>query len=42
MGGPAAAIDAEESVTGLKQVIDGLTPADNGGFFNHDGTMIPW
>lgn len=42
MGGPSAAIDAEESVTGLKRVIDGLTPSDTGGFFDHDGSHIPW
>ncbi|NNG05525.1 MAG: SDR family oxidoreductase [Inquilinus sp.] len=42
MGGPGAAIDAKESVTGLKRVIDELTPADNGGFFSHDGETIPW
>ncbi len=42
MGGPAAAIDAVESVTGLKKVIDGLTPSDTGRFFNYDGTPIPW
>ncbi len=42
MGGPGAAIDAVESVTGLKMVIDGLSPTDSGGFFNYDGTPIPW
>ena len=42
MGGPSALIDAVESVTGLKTVIDGLTPTDSGGFFNYDGTTIPW
>ncbi len=42
MGGPGAAIDAVESVTGLKQVIDELTRADTGGFFNYDGSPIPW
>lgn len=42
MGGSSAAIDAVESVTGLKRVIDGLTPADTGRFFNYDGSVIPW
>ena len=42
MGGPGAAIDAVESVTGLKRVIDGLTPSDTGRFFNYDGSEIPW
>ena len=26
----------------LLQVIDGLTASDSGGFFNHDGTALPW
>ncbi|MBL8831636.1 MAG: SDR family oxidoreductase, partial [Rhodospirillales bacterium] len=42
MGGPSAAIDAGESIAGLRKVIDGLTPADNGKFFNYDGTEFPW
>ena len=42
MGGPGASIDAVESVTGLKRVIDGLARSDTGGFFNYDGTPIPW
>lgn len=42
MGGPGAAIDTVESVTGLKRVIDGLTPSETGGFFNYDGSPIPW
>lgn len=42
MGGPGAAIDAVESVTGMKRLIDGLTRSDSGGFFNYDGDPIPW
>ena len=42
MGGPGADIDAVESVTGLKRVIDGLTPSDTGRFFKYDGSEIPW
>ena len=42
MGGPSASIDAVESITGLKQVIDGLSPSDTGRFFNYDGSEIPW
>ena len=26
----------------LLQVLEGLTAADSGGFFNHDGTALPW
>jgi hypothetical protein len=29
-------------VTGMRSVLDGLTPADNGRFINFDGTPIPW
>jgi len=42
MGGPSAQIDALESVTGMHKVIAGLDRADNGRFFNYDGTEIPW
>ena len=42
MGGPSASIDAVESITGLKRVIDGLSPSDTGRFFNYDGSEIPW
>ena len=42
MGGPDAAIDAKESVTGMRAVIAGLKESDSGGFLNYDGTEIPW
>jgi NAD(P)-dependent dehydrogenase (short-subunit alcohol dehydrogenase family) len=42
MGGPSAAIDATESVAGLRKVIDRLTPAETGKFFNYDGSELPW
>ena len=42
MGGPGAAIDAVDSVAGLKRVIEGLTPADTGRFLNYDGSPISW
>ena len=42
MGGPNALIDTATSVAGMRRVIDGLTPADSGGFFNYDGSPIPW
>ena len=42
MGGAGAAIGVEESVTGMRQVIDHLTPGDNGRFYNHDGREIGW
>lgn len=42
MGGSGADIDAATSVAGLRQVLVGLDGAGHGGFFNHDGTPIPW
>jgi len=42
MGGPNALIDAETSVSGMISVIDNLTSADSGSFFNFDGKPIPW
>lgn len=42
MGGPGAAIDAKTSVSGIRQVLDKLGPADSGKFFNYDGKELSW
>lgn len=42
MGGAAAPLTPPESIRGLVRVIDGLTLAESGGFFNYDGTTLPW
>lgn len=42
MGGPDAQLTPEQSVADLRRVIAGLTPPDNGGFFDHDGSAIAW
>ena len=42
MGGQQAAISAQESVQGMRKVIDRLTPDDTGKFFGFDGREIPW
>ncbi|UTW44337.1 SDR family oxidoreductase [bacterium SCSIO 12696] len=42
MGGPNALITTEQSATGLKKVLDELTPEQSGHFINYDGTEIPW
>jgi NAD(P)-dependent dehydrogenase (short-subunit alcohol dehydrogenase family) len=42
MGGAGALIGADESVAGMRAVIDRLGPADAGGFFRYDGSTIPW
>ncbi|MBT9492041.1 MAG: SDR family oxidoreductase [Paucibacter sp.] len=42
MGGEGADIDVQTSVAGMRGVLAGLTPADNGGFFNYDGQTLAW
>lgn len=42
MGGPNALIDAETSVSGMTRLIDNLERKDSGGFFNYDGSTVPW
>lgn len=42
MGGSGADLTPEQSVAGLKRVVEGLTPASTGRFFNYDGAEIPW
>lgn len=42
MGGPGGDIDVKTSISGMRNVIDKLTPAENGGFFNYNGDDIAW
>ena len=42
MGGPDATLSTEESITGMRKVIDNLTEEQSGRFFNHDGNELPW
>lgn len=42
MGGPKAPLSAEESASGMRRVIAGLTPADSGRFLQWDGKELPW
>lgn len=42
MGGPNAMISTEQSVSGMRHVISGLTLADSGKFFGYDGQVILW
>ncbi len=42
MGGPSALIDADESISGMRQVIGGARLEDSGCFFNYDGKPVPW
>lgn len=42
MGGEEAALSPDETVAGMVRVLENLTPAQNGGFFNWDGTTHAW
>ncbi|MCL6416221.1 SDR family oxidoreductase [Aestuariirhabdus sp. Z084] len=42
MGGPNGLIDVHTSVTGMRHVIAASTLKESGGFFNYDGSPIPW
>ena len=42
MGGASAPLSPEESIAGMRKVIENLTPEQSGGFFGHDGSQIPW
>ncbi len=42
MGGPNGLITAEQSVTGMRQVIAGLKLEDSGRFIAFDGQTVPW
>lgn len=42
MGGPNGLIDAEESVSGMRRVIDNFSLADSGRFVKYDGSALPW
>ena len=42
MGGPGAPLSAAESVTGMRRVIEGLSPDDKGLFLNYRGEKLPW
>ena len=42
MGGPNATLEPAQSIAGMRAVIDRLSPADNGTYWNYDGTRLPW
>lgn len=42
MGGPDATITTETSATGIRKVIDGLTPAESGSLLTYAGESLPW
>ena len=42
MGGANAPVTPEESIGGMRQVIEGLSPKDSGEFFDYQGQRVPW
>ena len=42
MGGASAPTTPEQSVSGMRRVIDGLSDADAGSFRSFDGKVLPW
>jgi NAD(P)-dependent dehydrogenase (short-subunit alcohol dehydrogenase family) len=42
MGGPEADIAVEESVSGIRATLAGLTANDNARFLNYDGSTLAW
>jgi NAD(P)-dependent dehydrogenase (short-subunit alcohol dehydrogenase family) len=42
MGGTGADLEVATSVSNLRRTLANLRPADNGGFFNHDGAALAW
>jgi len=42
MGGTLAPLAPEHSVANMRQVLDRVTAADSGHFFNHTGEELPW
>jgi NAD(P)-dependent dehydrogenase (short-subunit alcohol dehydrogenase family) len=42
MGGTAAPVTVERSVSGMRAVIEGMTPEKSGHFYNFDGAELPW
>lgn len=42
MGGTGAPVSVEACVAGQQRLLDSLTPADSGRFFNYDGKELAW
>jgi NAD(P)-dependent dehydrogenase (short-subunit alcohol dehydrogenase family) len=42
MGGPNATLTPEQSMSGVRAVIDGLAAEDTGTFKKHNGETVPW
>jgi NAD(P)-dependent dehydrogenase (short-subunit alcohol dehydrogenase family) len=42
MGGASAPLAPDQSIAGMRKVINGLGLEQSGGFFSYDGTTVPW
>ena len=42
MGGASAPLEPEQSIAGMRKVIDKLTLEQSGRFFSYDETTVPW
>lgn len=42
MGGTGADLEVPDAVADMRRTLAALKPADNGGFFNHDGQPLAW
>jgi NAD(P)-dependent dehydrogenase (short-subunit alcohol dehydrogenase family) len=42
MGGASAPLEPEESIAGMRKVIESLGPEQSGRFFAYDGAEVPW
>ena len=42
MGGQSAPVTPEQSIAGMRKVIDGLAPKDSGAFLDYEGKTVPW
>jgi NAD(P)-dependent dehydrogenase (short-subunit alcohol dehydrogenase family) len=42
MGGPSAPVAIDQSVAGIRRVIDKVTQAETGHFYDYTGRQLPW
>jgi hypothetical protein len=42
MGGPDALINAEQSIAGMRALIESFSLDQSGSFVKYDGTPMPW
>ena len=42
MGGPTAPVSIEQSITGIRRIIDKSTQAETGHFYDYTGRQLPW